>query len=317
MRREHLGVLAVVTVSVAVAALGCSPAPEGREGEDGEEVGGAQIALEQVPSDVGCIEITAQGARTVVRPFAVGAGMATQFMLRGLSVGPVHFSAVAFAGRCETADRAAPTWTGDPVTVTLVAGEVAAVKLTLRRPGRANVSIDFTEEHGGRVAILMSAPGDAQVGDLVPDPAIIAIDGVDLAMPRPSVVTRTWLEPTCYPPVSGTRAIASMPTEGFSSPGAKSSSITFRTKFRLPADLLSPSMKVTATADDRVEVVLNGFTIGDIVDAATDLCDPPSSFDLTTPGVLQPGENLLDFRLVNDNAPDLPLSLSYKVELRF
>ena len=167
--------------------------------------------------------------------------------------------------------------------------------------------------------VLISAPATLQVGDLVTDPEIIAIDGTTLAAPVPAIVTQTWLEPSggpCYLPVPGTRAIASTATEGIFSPEVKSQSISFRTKFVLPEGFTNPSISFTATADDAVEVLLNGSNIGFIQDFGTDLCDPPSSFAFANSGAFTVGENTVELRLLNFNAP-LPLSLSYRLVISF
>jgi hypothetical protein len=277
--------------------------------------GAASLVLGPVPDDVACIRIRAEGSRTVVATFDreqfVG-----DLIMGNLPLGTVVFTGEAFAS-CVTQPPA--SWTTEPISAQLSAGEISTVSLVFRRAGgRAAIEVTFIDDSVPAGITLISAPADAAQGAVVTDPEIIAIDDVPLAMPRPAVVTRTYLEPDCFLPVEGTRAIASTASEGILSPEPKSASITFRTRFDLPTEFTNPAITIAAVVDDLVEVMLNGIALGTLDSAFRNNCtDPPLSLEVADSGAFLPGENVLQFKLINANAPGLPLALSYKAQIRF
>src|SRR5262249_35582679 len=65
------------------------------------------------------------------------------FNLSGIPTGRVDFSASAFPSQCPPSPSAVATWVSDPVTVTVGAGAVAQVTLSMHQNGRARVGVDF------------------------------------------------------------------------------------------------------------------------------------------------------------------------------
>jgi hypothetical protein len=126
---------------LSLALSACSPPDES------DDIGVAVLSLVQVPADVRCVRITAAGARTVVKSFDVMPGAGAVFSLNRLPLGAVAFSGEAFAAACASVGPASvPEWVADAVTVTISAGVEAAVSLTMRRNGRASVSVDFVDD---------------------------------------------------------------------------------------------------------------------------------------------------------------------------
>lgn len=62
--RWATGFLGTLMLVLGTLHLGCSPPPT----ED-DDLGGIRLAIKAAPSDVRCIQITAQGTRTVVTRF--------------------------------------------------------------------------------------------------------------------------------------------------------------------------------------------------------------------------------------------------------
>lgn len=109
------------------------------------------LAIAAVPSDVACIRVSATGAgRTVSRELSVTPGATVNESFAGLPVGTVTFLAEAFAGSCEAVTKTTiSSWISDPAPISVVLGRIASVDLTLRRNGRAKVSIGFEEGDAG------------------------------------------------------------------------------------------------------------------------------------------------------------------------
>ena len=110
-------------------------------------VGSAVLALTQAPAEVRCVRISAIGSRAVVRSFDTMGGQTTQFEMNGLPLGLVTFTGEAFDSSCAQVNAmSAPGWVSDPVPVTLTTGNKPTVMLSMRRNGRATVSVDFADE---------------------------------------------------------------------------------------------------------------------------------------------------------------------------
>lgn len=121
----------------AAALVGCSA-----DGSDAEgDVGSAEIAITQVPSDVLCVRIVAQGSRVRQQDFDVMPGQSSVLSLSGLPAGAVTFSGAAFPAACS--QMSPPTYTADPVAALVQPPSIAQVALTMRRNGQASVSVDF------------------------------------------------------------------------------------------------------------------------------------------------------------------------------
>ena len=88
--------LATVVLAIGFAALGCA----GVDGIESPDSGTVHIALTQGPSGVGCLAITAQGTRTLMRTFDLTAGANTQIKMEGLPPGVVNFTGNAFETPC-------------------------------------------------------------------------------------------------------------------------------------------------------------------------------------------------------------------------
>ena len=116
-------------------------------GQSDRNAGGAVLELTQAPAEVRCVRVTAVGSRTVVRSFETMGGQSTQFEMNGLPLGLVTFTGEAFDSTCGMVTMSSvPGWVSDPVPVTLTTGSKPTVMLTMRRNGRATVSVDFADE---------------------------------------------------------------------------------------------------------------------------------------------------------------------------
>lgn len=125
---------------VPLAAAGCAGSDQQTD-EAGPGV--AQIAITQVPSDVQCIQITAQGSRTVEQRYSVTSGQSSILTMASLPVGTVQFSGSAYAAACSNISGQTPTYTAAPVSAAIASGTPASVALAMRRNGQANVAVDF------------------------------------------------------------------------------------------------------------------------------------------------------------------------------
>jgi hypothetical protein len=137
-----------MAVLVAALPLGCS-AGGGRSDSSGETTGVAVLAVTAAPSDATCLQVTVTGSRTVQNSFSLTPGQNAVFTLKGLPIGNVVFTELAFDTACSAVTSAStPTWLSDPVTTTLVPGVVASVTVVLRRNGQAIVTSDFEDDSG-------------------------------------------------------------------------------------------------------------------------------------------------------------------------
>jgi hypothetical protein len=110
-----------------------------------QDVGMAQIAIVQAPSNVSCIVITiTTPTSTLTRPISVSNGASTLEMLKGLPLGTDTFTGAAYSVACSqvTASSVA-TFLSAPVTAVVVAGAPVSVTLNMQPPGGANVAVDF------------------------------------------------------------------------------------------------------------------------------------------------------------------------------
>ncbi|HXT99464.1 MAG TPA: Ig-like domain-containing protein [Polyangia bacterium] len=150
----------LATMAAAQAAGGC-----GRVTADGA-TGEVQVALTNVPADVNCVRVVADGSRQVVGDMDVQPGQPTTFRMGGLPVGSVSFSARAFSTGCAAVTaQAIPGWvSAAPDVVDVSADEVAMVALQIRRNGQAAVSIDFEHDDAG------APPDGGGAADATPRP---------------------------------------------------------------------------------------------------------------------------------------------------
>lgn len=109
-----------------------------------EETGTVLLELVQVPAAVKCValESTNPVESRVLYPVTPGASEFLDF--GGLPQGSVSISGEAYDKPCtEVTEDTLPTWVATPVTATVVAGQLADVKLTFLRAGGLRVSADF------------------------------------------------------------------------------------------------------------------------------------------------------------------------------
>src|SRR5262249_37401192 len=142
-----------IALVLPMAALSCG----GTDASSEPDLGSAEIALTQVPSDVACVHIVAQGTtRTRDRFFDVTPGNGPFLSMNRLPVGMVQFSGESFSTPCNMIGMmSVPNFIADPVTVEVTPGVVASVTLVMLRNGRADVSVDFEgecEQAGGTCA---------------------------------------------------------------------------------------------------------------------------------------------------------------------
>src|SRR5688500_238913 len=95
IKRAPLGFAALIAIA-ALPACGS----EGAEPGDLGEVGEVEVALTNTPSDVSCLRITVEGARTDTRKFSLTTGQNAVFQLSGLPVGNAAFTGEAFPMAC-------------------------------------------------------------------------------------------------------------------------------------------------------------------------------------------------------------------------
>jgi hypothetical protein len=134
------GRTARLAAAIGFALVACSGAgaPEG-------EIGTAALAVVNVPSDVHCFRITAQGAsRTAVRTVDVTPGQTVQASLGGLPTGQVAFTGEGLSPACASVSASSvPSWISDPVVVTVQVSPPVNVQLVLHPNGQAAVGADF------------------------------------------------------------------------------------------------------------------------------------------------------------------------------
>lgn len=161
-RLRHTAALAL-GLGVSPLMVGC-----GDKGTPGNDVGMAELAITQVPADVGCVRINAAGGRSVQRDFDVKPGQNSILPMNGVPVGEVRFSATAFPSACtQVGAGAAGTWVGDPVTAQITPGQIARVLLQLRANGSSIVGVDFLIDDKTGEVCVGNTPGC-----LSPDDAI-------------------------------------------------------------------------------------------------------------------------------------------------
>src|SRR5512141_595236 len=137
-RIVELRLLSVLLVPLAVAS--CSG--DDKHSDEGSP-GVAQIAITQVPGDVQCIQILAQGSRSVVQSYSVASGQSSVLRMTALPTSLVQFSGNAYSIACSSIAGQTPTYTADPVSAPVASGTPASVTLNMRRNGQADVAVDF------------------------------------------------------------------------------------------------------------------------------------------------------------------------------
>ncbi|MEA2697957.1 MAG: hypothetical protein QOI66_2228 [Myxococcales bacterium] len=135
-----------LVVLIGGALAGCAGQPDDSSG--GAGLGQVSVSLSVVPADILCLRVSGEGAdRTVVRDIDIPSAQPITATLTGIPLGPVTFTAQAYAAACGavTASTVAD-WVSDPTTVSVALSHIATVDLTMHRNGRAKVTIEFPDE---------------------------------------------------------------------------------------------------------------------------------------------------------------------------
>jgi hypothetical protein len=106
------------------------------------------LHIENVPTDVACLRITASGTdRQVVHDLDVTEGQSVTEAFSGLPIGTVVFQAAAYSQTCDSvAKSTVPSWISEEVSVTVSLTHSTSLSLTLYRNGRAKVTVGFDPE---------------------------------------------------------------------------------------------------------------------------------------------------------------------------
>src|SRR5262245_35327338 len=163
MRPSHLiTFISIVLLAAACGSTGSEPGPP--------DEGSLQIALSEVPSDVLCLVIRVKGTRAVNSAIPATPGQPVTKTLSGLPVGVVSVGAEAFAVGCAAVQAdSVPTWVSDPVMATLVPGQTALVKLTMKRNGQIKLDVDWQEDPLDASVVDTGADGAGEVDVASPD----------------------------------------------------------------------------------------------------------------------------------------------------
>jgi hypothetical protein len=138
---------------VSTACVSCGGAENATDGEH-ENTGAIGLAIQQVPSDIKCIQITAAGSRVQSQSFGVTPLGSTTLVMRGIAPGTVMFSGAAFPIACPLLSTASiPTWVADPIEAVIVSGTQTNLTLTMRPAGSGGITVDFQGGVGGGVPL--------------------------------------------------------------------------------------------------------------------------------------------------------------------
>ena len=139
-------------IALCLSSAGCGDGLPASETD--EQLGAVSLAIQQVPSDITCIQITAAGSRVQTQSFPVTPLGATTLVMKGIAPGTVTFSGAAFPATCSSLTGASiPTWVADPLSVTIVAGTQTNVTLVMRPAGSGGITVDFQGGAGGGVPL--------------------------------------------------------------------------------------------------------------------------------------------------------------------
>jgi hypothetical protein len=109
-------------------------------------VGSIRVALTNAPSDVHCVQLTVQGARTDASSFPVTEGETQLFRMRRLPVGDVTITAAALPEACEdVTETSAPTWLSEVVAARISVARETAVGLTMIHSEQAAIGLAFDD----------------------------------------------------------------------------------------------------------------------------------------------------------------------------
>jgi hypothetical protein len=138
-KTTHCRVHQILLVGLIAAALAACTKPGPPPSESPPDV---ELALSTVPDNVFCVAVTIATDHTDRRRFDVVPGKPASFLLKGLKVGVTVFSIDAFPRACKDSNATA-TWTGGPVTVTLLPGRNPTIVIQLTPTSEVTVTIGF------------------------------------------------------------------------------------------------------------------------------------------------------------------------------
>ena len=140
-------VLSAVLLLASLLLLACGNGEGKRGAGKNGPVGSAQLYIQQVPSEVRCIRITASSpSRSRTDAFDVTPGQSATLTMDALPAGSVTFTGDAFAVACaDIGVSTRPTWLSDPVTVEIQPGQTTDVTIVMRPVGGARIGVDFQD----------------------------------------------------------------------------------------------------------------------------------------------------------------------------
>jgi hypothetical protein len=149
--------LSVAGLAAVFLAAGCAadPATTGAGPGPGldPDVAGVSLSLTVAQPDAVCLRATFTGATQFTQLITPVAGSTAPVVLAGLPVGQFSLLVEAFNLACASVVPATPlSWTSDPVTVALSSGVITNAMVTLKRPAKSVVTVDYDTSQ------LFSAP---------------------------------------------------------------------------------------------------------------------------------------------------------------
>jgi hypothetical protein len=183
-------------------------------GHDEDQTSSSTFAIQSVPGDVRCVDVTIVGAtRTVEKKYDVVPGQSSVYHTGGLPIGGALVSANAYNTTCTFAPGT-PTWIADTQNVNLSNDFESTIFLTLHPNGQAAVSANFQED-SYTVSTYLGKAGTAGTTDgtgtgaLLQSPWGLAVSGNHLYVQSWPGITRD---------VNlGTAATTTLATEGAAS----------------------------------------------------------------------------------------------------
>jgi hypothetical protein len=165
----------VYAAAVALLLAACTRSNPDRNRLGDGAVGVVRAQITEVPRDILCVELIAgAGARMLSSTFEVVPGRAATLQLSDLPVGNLTITAWAYSAACPAIGGRQATWASAPAVVTVAAGQVTPLSLTLELVGGVDIGLHF----GDAGDIDMAPPAD-----LATPPADLATPPADLATP--------------------------------------------------------------------------------------------------------------------------------------
>ncbi len=134
IHRFPLSILSIMALTAGCAASPANP----------EEVGTVHLAIAKVPSDAGCLRVSATAESTYTQAFDLIAGSSPTLAMLNVPARATTFEGQAFSGACSAVtETTRPTWVSDPVTATVIAYSSIHVSLKMHHSGETDVSVDW------------------------------------------------------------------------------------------------------------------------------------------------------------------------------